>query len=126
MKTITTSVLAVLTLSVVAGAASAQNPNRQRRGQDGQQRPGAERRQGGGAINQRVIEALGLTDEQKTKMTDLVKKQRDEMAALRKKQQEQVMELLTPEQRKKLEELRAQQRNAARGNRPGAPAPAKP
>ena len=82
------TVLALLSLAALTGAALAQqDPAASPQNPAGQQRRAARQ----GAISLRTLEPLGLTDEQKTKLGDLLKKQRDEIAELRKKQLGQVM-----------------------------------
>lgn len=70
-----------------------------------------------------MLEQLGLTDAQKTKLKALTEKQRDESMALRKKHMDQISEILTPEQRKKLEEARKKMMGTSRGpmGGPGGP-----
>jgi Spy/CpxP family protein refolding chaperone len=109
------TIIALAAFLALATPSLAQRPG----GQGGPGGPGGPGggRQGGGM---RMLDQLGLTEAQKTKLKALTEKQREESTALRKKHMEQISELLTPEQKKKLEEARKKAMGTSRGG-PGGP-----
>ncbi|MGV3616779.1 MAG: hypothetical protein ACO1SV_15740 [Fimbriimonas sp.] len=120
MKTFNLKWLAVGVLVLGSVAAMAQDGGgRQRRGGGGFGQRGGQ--QGGGQILYRaeVQTELGLSDEQKTKLTELRQSQRgnrqrggggnrEEMQARRAEQQKKLAEILTPDQVKRLKEIQLQ------------------
>jgi Spy/CpxP family protein refolding chaperone len=93
---------------------------------------GQEARRGGAGLLEIMANKLGLTEEQKTKIKDILEKTRQEIntvgkdvrsaiAGIREKSDKQIMEILTPEQQEKFKALQKEfkKRGGFKGPRGG-------